>query len=315
MHRSAPIAVFAYDRPAHLEIALSALARCPGFDPDRLHVFCDAAAREEDVPGCAAAREVARRWVGRRGGRLVERPRNYRFRNLTEAIGELCADRGRVVVVEDDVVVSPDFLAYVDAALDRYAEDPRVFMVGGYMYAAEHPPEPALFFAPIALAWGWATWKRAWDLYEYHPRDWRAVLAEAKARRRFDAGGSFAYAETLERTMDGGFDSWDTQWYFTLFRHGGLGLYPARSLVWNSGLGGGFHHPDDPQALDRRDAVIHGAATRQDFAAPRLPPGWAWPQRVAADAEAFARIGRALARYARGGQLGVRDPGNGGQAG
>jgi len=301
MDRSAPIAVFAYDRPRHLEIALAALARCPGFAPDRLHVFCDAAAREEDVPGCTAAREVARRWVRRHGGRLVERPRNYRFRNLTEAVGELCSAAGRVVVVEDDVVVAPDFLAYVDGALDRYADDPRVFLVGGYMFAAEHPPEPALFFAPIALAWGWATWKRAWDLYEYHPRGWQAVLADPTARRRFDAGGSFAYSETLERTMDGGFDSWDTQWYFTLFRHGGLGLYPGRSLVWNSGLGGGFHGTDDPQALDRRDAVIHGTATRHDFDAPRLPEAWAWPERVAADPEAFARIGRALARFAREG--------------
>lgn len=297
---NAPIAVLAYNRVQHIKIVLAALAQSPGFSARRLHVFCDAAASEADEESCEATRAAVRQWVRRHGGRMVERSINYRFFNITEAVSELCADRGRVVVVEDDVVVSPDFLAYVDGALDRYAEDPRVFLVGGYMFAAEHPPAPPLFFAPIALAWGWATWKRAWDLYEYHPRDWRSVLTGPEARWRFDAGGSFAYSETLEQTMEGGFDSWDTQWYFTLFRHGGLGLYPARSLVWNAGLGGGFHGPGDRHALDRRDPVIHGAATRQDFAAPRLPSGWTWPERVAADEEAFARIGRALARFARG---------------
>ncbi|HVT14681.1 MAG TPA: glycosyltransferase [Thermoanaerobaculia bacterium] len=306
MSPRAPVAVFTYDRPRHLRRTLEALARCPGFATGRLHLYCDAPARAADGPSCDAARRVARDWVRRRGGRLIERDGNRGFRNITDAISELCAGFGRVVVIEDDVVVSPDFLGYVERGLDRYANDPRVFLIGGYMFAADHPPEPPLFFLPVALAWGWATWERAWKQYEYLPRDWQGVLSDAQSRRRFDVGGSFPYARTLRRTMEGKFDSWDTQWYFTLFRAGGLGLYPARSLVWNSGIDGGVHGRLGRKALDRTHPVFHGELARDDFAAPRLPPGWPFPGEVGVDAPALARLGRALARIHAMGSPGKR---------
>jgi len=36
-----PVAVFAYNRPAHVALALGSLTRCDRLDACTVHVFCD----------------------------------------------------------------------------------------------------------------------------------------------------------------------------------------------------------------------------------------------------------------------------------
>ncbi len=291
-----PIAVFAHRRPRHLRLALEALARNPEYASLPLHIYCDAATADRDRPACEATRRVARAWVARHGGAIVERPRNFGFRNIIEGVTELCQAHGQVIVIEDDIIVSPDFLAYVLGSLDRYLEDPRVFLVSGYMYAAAHPPAPQLFFLPISLVWGWATWKRAWDHYEYHPDDWQQILADPQVRSRFNASDNFPFYRNLKETMSGEFDTWDTQWYYALFKAGGLGLHPYRSLVWNMGVEGGVHGGGRADSLDVQHPIFAGDLQRRDLRRPRLRAPWSWP-RPEVDLDAWQRVQRALAGF------------------
>ena len=74
----------------------------------------------------------------------------------------LCEKYGCVVVVEDDLEVSPDFLKFMFNALERYSDDEDVMQVAGHTIAPPDDLKKDAFFLPITTTWGWGTWDRAW---------------------------------------------------------------------------------------------------------------------------------------------------------
>jgi hypothetical protein len=98
----------------------------------------------------------------------------------------------------------------------------------------------------------------------------------------------------LRATQTGKLNTWDVQWAYAVFNRGGLGLYPWRSLVWNSGVGCGTHGSAGRTIIDERLEVVHGRLTRADFLKPRLGPDLTFPADVAVDEGAFERLGRRL---------------------
>lgn len=292
--RRIPIGVFAYNRPENLRLALESLGRCDGYDDFDLHIYCDAPKTPKVAPSVRAARAVAREWVEVHGGRLIERERNLRFKNIVNGVTELCERHGRVVVVEDDLVVSPDFLTYMRRGLDKYEDEPKVWAVSGFMYPVEHECAADAFFLSIFLCWGWATWKRAWDSFTWEPEGWQELLADEGLRKRFDVGGSYAFSSMLKRAMEGSLETWDIQYYFIMFWSGGLSLVPRQSLTWNTGVGQGVHSAGGSR-VDARVDFIHGRMNRSEFLKPRLGRASELPDRVELDDEAYRRLSKHLA--------------------
>ncbi len=276
-----PIAVFTYNRPEHTQRALRALAACRRLSECRVHVYCDGAKTPPQAAAVDASRRVVRDWAAQHAALVVERPQNLGLaRSIAGGVSELCAQYGRVIVVEDDLVVSPDFIDYMVQALDRYAEAEQVYQISGYMFPVEHPLVPDAFFLPLTTTWGWATWQRAWQHFDWNAPGARQQLADREFRRRFDLDDSYPYAAMLEQRLAGQTDSWGILWWYTVFTTGALVLHPRQSLVWNGGFdGSGTHCADD--AMESAPETV---------ACPRLWTSLKWPGEVAVDAGALARI-------------------------
>jgi len=176
-----------------------------------------------------------------------------------------------VIVVEDDLEVSPTFLRFMNAGLERYADNDRVMQISGYQFPVELPPRPLFFSFPTS--WGWATWARAWQHFDADAKGYSALAADKALRHHFDLDGSYPYFEMLERQRKGQVDSWAIRWHLSVFMRDGLVLYPGRSLVRNTGFDGGTHggprfaHLDDVQ-LDEAlpDAALDDDTQRRVFA-------------------------------------------------
>jgi hypothetical protein len=135
------------------------------------------------------------------------------------------------------MVVSPDFLAYMNAGLALYAGDEQVVSIHGYVYPTRDAL-PDTFFLRGADCWGWATWRRGWAVFD---PDGAALLARVEAaglQRDFDLDGAFPYTAMLRDQVEGRTDSWAVRWYASAFLADKLTLYPGRSLVLNIGLDG-----------------------------------------------------------------------------
>jgi hypothetical protein len=275
----APIALFGYRRPHHIARAVESLRGNPEAARSNLFVFCDGPRDEKDAPDSEAVRRFARKISGFRSVTVVERPTNFGLsRSITDGVSKLCAELGRIIVVEDDLIVSPHFLGFMNSALAAYAGEEQVAAVGGYMFPT-HEPLPELFLFRVPDCLGWATWKRAWDLYR---PDGRALLNEirrSRIEREFDLGGAYPYTRMLAGQVRGRNDSWAVRWYASLFLAGHLTLYPGRSLTAHTGWDGTGRH------CGVRD-VPDESPTTEPIAVQRIPIG--------EDRHALAAIARHL---------------------
>jgi hypothetical protein len=288
---STPIAVFAFARPRHLDLALRSLARCTRLAECSVHIYCDGPRRPADVAAVRSTRQVARAWAARLQGEVIEEPTNIGLaKSISMNVTRLCEQYGQVIVVEDDLYVSPDFLEFMLLGLDTYRNDPAVFQVGGFMYPIPELSRDRALLLPYTSSWGWATWQRAWAQYDYSVRGWREVLAAPAERERFDLGGSYPFSRTLEQQVSGLDSTWDIQWYFTVFKAHGLSLYPPLSLVRNGGIFGAATHCG---------VVDHSPEPVEAFDRPRLSRPYMFPASAEVDPAALELVQQYLKRVRR----------------
>lgn len=238
----APVAVFAYKRPAHLRKTLESLQRDPLFKHSDIHIYCDGPRTDAEVVAVRQTREVVREFATPRT-RLVLKDCNQGLRkSIVEGVGELAEGQGRVIVVEDDLVVGSQFLSFMNAALDRYVDDDTIYQVSGHQFPVAIAPGESPLFLPFTTTWGWATWKRAWRHFDASGEGYQALVDDKQLRRRFDLEGCYPYFRMLQKQQAGQLDSWGILWYLSVFRRQGRTVFPRRSLVCNIGFDGSGTH-------------------------------------------------------------------------
>lgn len=233
----APIALFAYRRTDHLSQTLDALEACPEFKQSHLYVFSDGPKNEAVAADVAAVRQLLR---GRAGENMtiVEASQNKGLAaSIIAGVTRLCDEYGRVIVLEDDLLLAPQGLTWLNASLRQYADDAEVFQISAYQWwnPLFRKRRQALF-GRQAVSWGWATWKRAWDQFDPAATGWEGLQHDKALRRAFDMNGSYPLSEMLMLQINGKIDSWAIRWAWTVFREGGLVLYPPRSMIANIGF-------------------------------------------------------------------------------
>jgi hypothetical protein len=281
----APIVLFAYRRPDHLRNTLESLKQCEGFSDSPVIVYCDGPRNSEENASVEATREVARALLGDQAEYHFSQVNQGLSRSVISGVSATLQRYDRIIVVEDDLQLAPTFLRFMNDALARYAGEGQVFQVSAYMFepAGAATPERSAVFLPFPGSWGWATWRRAWGHFDPAATGWETLLSDRKLRRRFNLDGCYDYATMLVRQMTGQRDSWAVRWYWTIFQHGGLVLYPPASLVINAGMDG---------------SGTHGRGRLRKFSAARTISSVAdavdWPGSVRLDAQEYDKVKRAL---------------------
>ena len=227
----APIALFVYNRPHHTKTVVEALLGNDLAAESELFVFADGPRNPEASEAVNEVRRYIRGITGFRSVTVIERDVNLGCaQSIVSGVTEIVNRFGQVIVVEDDILTSPYFLKYMNEGLDCYRHNERVACIHGYIYPVK-ARLPETFFIRGADIWGWATWKRGWDLYEH---DCEKLLNELYAKK-------LSY-KLLKNQIEGKLDTWDIRWYAATFLQDKLTLYPGRSLVRNIGIDGSGTH-------------------------------------------------------------------------
>jgi hypothetical protein len=238
----APIVVFAYRRPNHLERVLNALADNYGAAQSRLLIYCDGAKSAADLPDVEATRAVARNAGGFAHREIIERQSNYGLSNsIISGVNEVCDQFSRAVVLEDDVLPTPFFLKFCNDALDKYADDDRILSVGCHTFASGLTL-PETFFLDVPDCWGWAVWGRSWKKFESDAAALLAGISDRGLEHRFNFDGTYPYTQMLREQVAGRNQSWAVRWYAHAFLEKKLVLYPGRAVTQNIGFDGTGTH-------------------------------------------------------------------------
>ena len=242
MKEKAPIALFCYNRLDCLKRTVAALQANELASDSDLFIFSDGPKPKDDSAAVFGVRTYLKTITGFRSIHIKEAETNLGLANsIIAGVTEVVNRFGKIIVLEDDLVTSPYFLRFMNAALDFYEKNETVAGIHGYCPFEEEEQIPETYFMREVGCWGWATWKRGWQLFEPDTDKLISQLNTKQLRYDFNVYGSYPYYEMLLDQKAGRVDSWAIRWYASVFLKGKLGLQSGRNLVSHIGYQQGTH--------------------------------------------------------------------------
>lgn len=235
-----PIVVFGFNRPDALKNTIASLLRNEEAKNSDLFVFVDGpregkAGENEKVE---EVRDFVKSITGFKSLHYSFSERNKGLASsIIEGVCQVINLYGRVIVLEDDLVLMPNFLNYMNQGLDFYENNQQVMSVCGHSCKVKAPkgyPYDAYFFTRSS-SWGWGTWKDRWEQVDWNLNDWEAVKANRKAFVK--SQGSDVY-KMLHDCKLGKNHSWAIRFCYAQFVQKRLSVIPNKSLVNNEGFAG-----------------------------------------------------------------------------
>ena len=274
-----PVVLLVFSRPAHTAQVLDQIRTWP---IPRLYVGADGPRPEmdDDVESCQMTR------------RLIESadlpyPVHTWFRDehagcgvaVSEAISWFFEHEPAGIILEDDCVPRRSFLPYCDELLNRYRDVDEVMTISGNNFLYRRTPDPRSYsFIRQPQIWGWATWSRAWQHFDYTMGDW-PNLRSSTWLSDICSGHRDAvchWEDVFDRTHRDEIDSWAYRWTFSCWTQHGLSISPGANLVDNIGFDArATHTRARPHWLDRVSAtemefpLEHPVTISRDFRAER----------------------------------------------
>lgn len=245
----APIIVFSYNRPFHLERVLDSLAKNPESKYSDLIIFQDGPKTSKDEFLICKIEKLVKKYSNFNTITFKKSYKNLGLENsITRGVTEIVDDFKKVIVLEDDLVVSKFFLNYMNSGLNLYSKDEQVASVHGYTYPS-NKKYPETFFLRGADCWGWGTWERSWAIYESDGTLLLSKLNNIKDLSQYNFDNMANYSEMLLNSISNKISSWAIKWYTSTFLADRYTLYPGRSLVENVGLDGSGRHSSKNNSL------------------------------------------------------------------
>lgn len=234
----APILLFTYKRYESLKDTVQALQQNQLAAESDLYIFSDGCKKDSDLEQVNKVREFIKTISGFKSIKITEQQKNKGLANsIIDGVTSVMEFSDTVIVMEDDLYTTPNFLTFMNKALERYAGEPKVFSVSGYSF--DFKPSTTntddAYFIKRGWSWGWATWKDRWKQVDWQVSDYESFRADKKKQKEFAQGGTDLNI-MLHRQVNGLIDSWAIRWFYHQYKIGGLSLYPVHSKVRNNGF-------------------------------------------------------------------------------
>ena len=247
-----PIALFAYNRPEKLRVLLESLAKNDLSGVSDLYVFVDGPKTLSDVPLIQKVIETIQNIDGFKSVNLQKNAINFglakSIRNGIDFVLDLAPS---IIVLEDDLIPSRSFLSYVNEGLNRFENDSRVASIQGYQYPIAPPLQNAVALRG-ADCWGWGTWKNRWQSSTFDANVLYQQISARNLQYEFNLDGAMPYVRMLQDQIEGNIDSWAICWHASMFLQGSVSIYPAQSLIINSGNDGEGTHGNRSKMFDTK---------------------------------------------------------------
>jgi hypothetical protein len=220
--------------------------------PSKLYIAADGPRehRPDDIRLCEETRRTATAVDWPCSIQTLFRPRNLGCRlAVSTALDWFFEQEEHGIILEEDCVPSLSFFSYCGELLKRFAADERIMAVSGANFQNGREVTPySYYFSRYMHCWGWATWRRAWQLCDREMSLW-PEFRDSAALNSWGAGESnfVAYWQNIfDAAAAGKIDSWAYRFLFSCWAHNGLTCIPRVNLVSNIGGGADATHTSDP---------------------------------------------------------------------
>ncbi|GAB4401188.1 MAG: hemolytic protein HlpA [Microscillaceae bacterium] len=236
-----PILFLIFNRPETTRVAFE---RIRHIKPKYLYLAADGPRvdRPEDLILCQEARDIVLKnidWECK--VELLLREKNLGCgKAVSEAIYWFFEQVEYGIILEDDIIPNNTFFKFCEILLKYYQFDHRVMMISGLNVSVKWKPEiQSYHFSNFGGIWGWASWRRAWQHYDFNIKLWQYEDVKALIRNffSFDENTLLHRQKMYDDLYEGKIDTWDLQWGFSKLINSGLNIIPATNLISNIGCG------------------------------------------------------------------------------
>lgn len=248
----APICLFVYNRLSEVKRAVDALTHNYLAPKSDLFVFSDGAKSDNAKVRIDEVRKYLKTIDGFQSVQIIESEKNKGLANsIIDGVTEVIEEYGKVIVVEDDLISSRNFLDFMNQALDFYSEQERVFSVSGYtmnLPSLKSYKEDS-YLGLRASSWGWGTWNDRWAKVDWKATDYSRTIYNPIKHYAFTRGGS-DMPYMLWKQMNGKIDSWAIRWCYFQHKHDLLTVFPSQSKIESIGFGADATHTQNTNRFD-----------------------------------------------------------------
>lgn len=250
-----PIVVFTYNRLETLQQLILSLNNCEEAKESELYIFSDGPKSPADNMLIIKVREYIKTITGFKQVTTFNSEVNKGLaKSIIGGVTTMFERYNSLIVLEDDLQVSKNFLRYMNESLCYYENEKRVFSISGYNIpmseSLNYKYDTYLTFR--ASSWGWASWKDRWQIIDWEVKDFKQFRKNPEKIRAFNRAGSDMFG-MLERQQEGKIDSWAIRWCFHQYKNNYYSVYPMVSKIKN----GGFNEmASNSHSYNRYDSML-----------------------------------------------------------
>uniref|UniRef100_UPI00261C03E3 hypothetical protein n=1 Tax=Helicobacter japonicus TaxID=425400 RepID=UPI00261C03E3 len=248
----APIILFTYNRPKHTIQTIQALSANPLALKSDLYIYQDAPkpnASKDILQSHTQTKNYIQDFITNNTQKplfksitFIEREYNLGLADsIIDGVSFVINKHEKAIILEDDIIVSPVFLDYMNAALQRYENEPKVWSIAAWSYPIDTSGLGDCYFWRLPHCWGWATWASRW---QYYKRDitWALENFSQSDIDYINIDGVAHYYDHLLANAQGKIKTWAIFNYLIGYKHNALNLCPSTSYIKQIGFDGSGVH-------------------------------------------------------------------------
>lgn len=240
----APICLFTYNRLSETIKTVNALKANYLATESDLIIFSDAPKSSDVRFKVKNVRDFLKTVTGFKSVKIINSDINRGLADsIIKGVTEVISSYGKVIVLEDDLITSKNFLNYMNDALDFYKDNISVFSIAGYTPPI-HTSNHDVYFTKRASSWGWATWDDRWTQIEWDLENYKSLFNTKTFKKDFNRMGSDMF-KMLNDQRRGKINSWAIRWCLHQFVKDTFTVYPTISKIQNIGTGLEATHTKD----------------------------------------------------------------------
>jgi hypothetical protein len=240
---TSPVLFLIFNRP---DITAQSFESIRNARPPRLYIAADGP--RPDRPGeedlCMQTRKIADAVDWPCEVRTLFRKRNLGCsKGVATAVSWFFGQEEEGIIYEDDIVAHPDFFTFCAAMLERWRNDERVMHISGMnMQFGIRRGDASYYFSDIMHCWGWASWRRAWQKFDYSMSGLAGFMSRELPEKFTSPAVIAHFRSMLRRVRDDKIDTWDTRWNYSIWKAGGLCLQSNVNMIKNIGFSDSATH-------------------------------------------------------------------------
>lgn len=245
--------------------------------PTKLFIAADGPRddKEGEIERCSKVREIVKKVDWDCEIKTLFREKNLGCKMaVSSAISWFFENVEEGIILEDDCLPNQSFFSFCSSLLVHYRDNSHIMHISGTNFQnGKIRGQGTYYFSKYPLVWGWASWRRAWKLYDLEMNNLELFLKSNSIENiSHDKDEQAFWLNYFAIVHSGKINTWDIQWLFSILFRNGLSIIPNKNLISNIGFGIEATHTIGESKfsnlpIKKLDKIVHPAFIKREFEA------------------------------------------------